>query len=126
MTEKVGDSSITIADTEIERRSRSQVTRAEAVDAAANLARAKQPEAARLHPQPDEEQAQTTLVPEANMGAPRKYLPRSFTLGRWLIYVSFAQNPPTATVLARPQKNPLTTIPYPPRSLLQDPCRRMT
>ncbi|KAI0377335.1 hypothetical protein F5Y04DRAFT_179090 [Hypomontagnella monticulosa] len=54
------------------RRSRSQADRgAEAVDATANLTRAKQPQAARLRARLDEEQPQTTLVPEANMGAPQ-------------------------------------------------------
>ncbi|KAI0843974.1 hypothetical protein F5Y00DRAFT_274700 [Daldinia vernicosa] len=58
------------------RRSRSsgarkgEVTDGPRVDAAANLARAQEPGAARLHPQPEEEASTTSLVPVADMGVP--------------------------------------------------------
>ncbi|KAI1134617.1 hypothetical protein F5Y05DRAFT_397692 [Hypoxylon sp. FL0543] len=40
------------------------------VDAAANLARAQEPQAARLHPQPEDEQSRASLAPVADMGIP--------------------------------------------------------
>ncbi|KAI1408656.1 hypothetical protein F5Y13DRAFT_172038 [Hypoxylon sp. FL1857] len=40
------------------------------VDAAANLARAQEPQAARLHPQPEGEQPKGSLAPVADMGIP--------------------------------------------------------
>ncbi|KAI1388093.1 uncharacterized protein F4822DRAFT_302046 [Hypoxylon trugodes] len=53
------------------RRSRSLgVRKDDHVDATANLARAQEPEAARLQPQPQEETPQNPLVPEADMGVP--------------------------------------------------------
>ncbi|KAF3065296.1 putative chromo domain-containing protein [Daldinia childiae] len=49
---------------------RSEVTDSPRVDAAANLARAQEPEAARLHPQPEEESSKNLVVPVADMGIP--------------------------------------------------------
>ncbi|KAI1469052.1 uncharacterized protein F4812DRAFT_425720 [Daldinia caldariorum] len=49
---------------------KSEITDTARVDAVANLARAQEPEAARLHLQPKEESSQNSQVPVANMGVP--------------------------------------------------------
>ncbi|KAI1798903.1 hypothetical protein F4811DRAFT_546626 [Daldinia bambusicola] len=48
---------------------KSEITDSARVDAAANLARAQEPEAARLHLQPKEESSKNSQVPVADMGA---------------------------------------------------------